>query len=59
MKKIVMTGLLLTLLISLGACCRPGYWHGHGGAHSAGWHHHNNQNGHHPGWHKNGYGRRR
>ena len=30
MKKIIMVGLLLTVLVSLGGCCWPGHWHGGG-----------------------------
>jgi len=35
MKKIIMVGLLLTVLVSLGGCCWPGHWHG--GGHGPGW----------------------
>lgn len=34
MKKIMMTGVLVALLVSLGACCWPGHWHG---GHGPGW----------------------
>ncbi|NLX18640.1 MAG: hypothetical protein GXY53_05075 [Desulfobulbus sp.] len=56
MKKITLVGMLLILLVSLGACCRPAYWHG--GKHGANWHNHSDRQGH-LGWHKTRYGRYR